>query len=48
MFPETGEEIFLKQGPYGLYCQLGENSEWQGEAAPGFHTEGDQGGGGDD
>ncbi len=26
MFPETGEEIFLKQGPYGLYCQLGENT----------------------
>ncbi len=25
--PETGEEITVRRGPYGLYVQLGENSE---------------------
>ena len=25
VLPDTGEEVFLKQGPYGLYCQVGEN-----------------------
>ena len=27
--PNTGEEIFLKQGPYGLYCQIGESGDGQ-------------------
>ena len=25
--PDTGEEITVRRGPYGLYVQLGENGE---------------------
>ncbi len=31
-YPETGQDIYLKQGPYGWYCQLGETVK--GQAKP--------------
>jgi DNA topoisomerase I len=32
--PDTGEEITVRRGPYGLYVQLGENGEEKGKKAP--------------
>jgi DNA topoisomerase-1 len=32
--PETGEEITVRRGPYGLYVQQGENGEDKGKKAP--------------
>jgi DNA topoisomerase-1 len=32
--PDTGEEITVRRGPYGLYVQLGESGEGKGKKAP--------------
>lgn len=32
--PETGEPVYLKRGPYGLYVQLGENGDGEQSTKP--------------